>query len=124
VDDIRGRLEVLWWGFVLVAAVGGFVWYYAVGTFGVVGTIVLVLSALSLLIGTAGGIGHARHSLQQRHVEADTTPSILSPAPEAAPPPLEASPAPEAEEERAFIDVTPAYLVGLSKVTPTYRRNR
>jgi hypothetical protein len=59
-DDVRGRIGVLWWAFVIVSAIGGFVWYFAIGTFGVVGTVVLVLSALSLLVGTAGGIHHAR----------------------------------------------------------------
>jgi hypothetical protein len=56
VDDVWGRLRVLWYAFLLASAVLGFVWYFAIGTFGVVGTVVLVLSALSLLIGAAGGI--------------------------------------------------------------------
>jgi hypothetical protein len=40
----------------VVAVIRGFVWYYAIGTFGMVGAIVLILSALSLLVGMVGGI--------------------------------------------------------------------
>ncbi len=49
---------MLWWAFLILAPILSFIWFFSIRAFGVVGTVVLVLSALSLLIGVAGGVNH------------------------------------------------------------------
>ncbi len=108
-NDVRGRLGVLWWTFGLLAALGGFIWYFAIGTFGVIGTAVLLLSALSLLTGVAGGIQHLRTPTREDEVRTYT--AVRQPEESA----VSASTAAETEEERVLLpkEVTPAYLIGL-----------
>ena len=46
VDEVRGRLGVLWWAFLIGSSVLGLLWLVVLNRFGVFGTVVLIVSCL------------------------------------------------------------------------------
>lgn len=62
VDDVVGRLRVIGWGIVLLSGVAFVVWASVLRTFGVVGTVVLILGVVFFVVGVIGVVAPTSRS--------------------------------------------------------------